>query len=46
MLVSECEGLSFPQLPHKDEGRTLKVVPLLRHLGDEEEEDEGEGGLK
>lgn len=41
MLVSERKGLSFPQLPHKDEGRTLKVIPLLRHLKDEEEEEGG-----
>lgn len=39
MLVSECEGLSFPQLPHEDEGRTLKVIPLFRHLVDEEEKE-------
>ncbi len=39
MLVSEREGLSFPQLPHEDEGRTLKVIPLLRHLEEEEEEE-------
>lgn len=32
MLVPEGEGLSFPQLPHKDEGGALKVVPLLGHL--------------
>lgn len=32
MLVSEREGLSFPQLPHEDEGGALEVVPLLRHL--------------
>lgn len=37
MLMSEGEGLSFPQLPHKDEGRTLKVIPLLRHLQDAKE---------
>ena len=35
MLVSEGEGLPFPQLPHEDEGRALEVVPLLRHLEDE-----------
>lgn len=36
MLVSKCKSLSFPQLPHKDKGRTLKVVPLLGHLGDKQ----------
>lgn len=36
MLVSECETLSFSQFPHKDEGGTLKVIPLLRHLRDED----------
>ena len=37
VLVSEGEGLALPQLPHQDEGRPLKVVPLLGHLA------EGEG---
>lgn len=41
MLVSKGKGLSFPQLPHKDEGRALKVVPLLGHLGEQLEEVRG-----
>lgn len=32
MLVPESEGLSFPQLPHKNKGGPLKVIPLLGHL--------------
>lgn len=32
VLVSEGEVLAFTQLPHKDEGGAVKVVPLLRHL--------------
>lgn len=39
VLVSKGEGLSFPQLPHEHEGRALKVVPLLGHLGEQEEEE-------
>lgn len=35
VLVSKGKGLSFPQLPHKDKGRALKVVPLLGHLGEQ-----------
>lgn len=37
VLVSEGEGLSFPQLPHKDKRGAFEVVPLLRHLEDKEE---------
>lgn len=37
MLVSEGEGLPFPQLPHKHKGRALKVVPLLGHLGEQQQ---------
>lgn len=32
VLVSESEGLPFPQLPHEDERGTVEVVPLLGHL--------------
>lgn len=35
MLVSKGEGLPFPELPHEDEGGALEVVPLLRHLAEE-----------
>ena len=32
VLVSEGEVLALTQLPHKDEGGAVEVVPLLRHL--------------